>query len=177
MITIISSTNRKNSNTQKIAQEVMLHLSEMTNEPVQILDLSEIDYSKLNKPSYQTNSEYGNSIRGDYFQRVHKILFIIPEYNGSYPGILKYFIDLISTSSLRQTFYGKKAGIIGIAQGMAGNVRGTTHFSAVLMHLGVQVIPKQLHISQVESQIDRENKLIEPSKKYLIKQLHAFIQF
>ncbi|MBK6784946.1 MAG: NAD(P)H-dependent oxidoreductase [Saprospiraceae bacterium] len=35
-------------------------------------------------------------------------IIIAPEYNGSFPGILKLFLDVLSVKQAKETFHGKK---------------------------------------------------------------------
>lgn len=170
MITIIAATNRAESNTLKVAKEVSVLLRNTTNKEVKLLDLAEVDFNKLNTPSYQSTSTYANNIKEEYLIPAQQLIFIIPEYNGSFSGILKYFIDLISTQDYKKTFAKKTAALIGVAQGQAGNLRGLTHFASVLMHMGVKVIPQSLPISNINSLLDKEGKFIDKKRiqKYLI---------
>ncbi len=165
MITVISATNRTESNTLKIAKEVAKMLKNITDKEIKLLDLAKINFDKLNTPSYQSTSTYANNIRKEYLIPAQKIIFIIPEYNGSFSGILKYFIDLISTVDYKKTFSNKTAVLIGVAQGRAGNLRGLTQFAAILMHMDVTVIPKSLPLSLIDKKYDEEGKLIPSAKK------------
>ncbi len=167
MITIIAATNRAESMTLKVANEVFFLLKKMTDEGVKLLNLAEIDFYKLNRPSYRATSMYANNIREEYLIPAQRLIFIVPEYNGSFSGILKYFIDLVSTVDLKKSFTGKRAFLIGLAQGQAGNLRGLTHLAAILMHMGVNVVPKSLPISIIDNQFDEEGKLIVITKKRL----------
>ena len=98
-------------------------------------------------------------------------MFIIPEYNGSFPGILKYFIDTISTTGFNETFHNKKALLIGVSQGRAGNLRGLTHFASILMHMNVTVIPQSLPLSTIDNKWDEKGTLIDSTKKRIQKHL------
>lgn len=176
MITIIASTNRPNSMTLKVAKSTQLLLEKMTDEKVMLLDLVEVDFEKLNTPSYNSTSAYANEIRSKYFIPTQKILFVTPEYNGSFAGILKYFIDLISTADFGRTFPQKKAAVIGLAQGKAGNLRGLTHLSSILMHMGMWVMPKSLPISIINNQFESENKFNANTQKSVEDLLSDFIK-
>jgi chromate reductase len=131
--------------------------------------LAKVDFDKLNTLSYQSNSPYAKSVREEYLIPAQKLIFIVPEYNGSFPGILKYFIDLISTTDFKKTFSNKTAILIGVAQGQTGNLRGLTQLAAILMHMGVNVVPKSLPISNINNQFDEEGKLIASTKKRIHK--------
>ncbi len=58
-----------------------------------------------------------------------KFIFIIPEYNGTFPGVLKAMID---NSDIKKAWYHKKALLTGVSTGRAGNLRGMDHLSASL---------------------------------------------
>ena len=171
MITIISSTNRLESKSLKVAKEAFLLLKELTDKQVRLLDLSEINFENLNTTSYQSNSKYANNIRDEFLIPAQQFVFIIPEYNGSFPGILKYFIDTISTTGFSETFHNKKALLIGVSQGRAGNLRGLTHFASILMHMNVTVIPQSLPLSTIDNKWDEKGTLIDSTKKRIQKHL------
>jgi len=82
MITIISSTNRLESKTHKVAKETLLLLTLKTKKKVRLLDLTEISFENLNAPSYKSNSKYAHYIRDEFFIPAQQFIFIIPEYNG-----------------------------------------------------------------------------------------------
>jgi chromate reductase len=176
MITIIASTNRPNSMTLKAAKAIEILLQKMTDEKVMLLDLVEVDFEKLNAPAYESTSTYANEIRSKYFIPTQKFLFITPEYNGSFAGILKYFMDIISTADFQKTFPQKKAAVIGVAQGRAGNLRGLTHLTSILMHMGMWVMPKNLPISIINNQFESEKKFNAPTQKSVKDLLSDFIK-
>ena len=171
MITIISSTNRLGSMTLKVAKETSLLLNELPDKKVKLLDLAEINFENLNTPSYQSNSNYANTVRNEFLMPAQQFVFIIPEYNGSFPGILKYFIDVISTADLNNTFHNKTALLIGVSQGRAGNLRGLTHFASILMHMNVKVIPQSLSLSTIGNKVNEKGTLNDATKTRIIKQL------
>jgi chromate reductase len=171
MITIISSTNRLESKSLKVAKEAFLLMKGLTDKQVRLLDLSEINFENLSTLCYQSNSKYADNIRDEFLIPAQQFVFIIPEYNGSFPGILKYFIDTISTTGFNETFHNKKALLIGVSQGRAGNLRGLTHFASILMHMNVTVIPQSLPLSTIDNKWDEKGTLIEPTKKRIQKHL------
>jgi chromate reductase len=171
MITIISSTNRLESMTLKVAKEAFSILNEITDKKVRLLDLTEINFENLNAISYQSNSKYANNIRDEFLIPAQQFVFIIPEYNGSFPGILKYFIDLISTSNFNKTFHNKTALLIGVSKGRSGNLRGLTHFASILMHMNVNVIPKSLSLSMIDNKLDEKGTWVESTKERIKNQL------
>lgn len=104
-----------------------------------------------------------------------KMIFIVPEYNGSYPGALKTVIDMLD---YRRVWAGKKALLTGIATGRAGNLRGLDHLNGSLQYLQVFVHPQKLPISMVDKLMDEQGRLIDlPTQQAISAQLDQFISF
>jgi NAD(P)H-dependent FMN reductase len=108
----------------------------------------------------------------------HKFLFVIPEYNGSFPGILKLFVDAASIRSKMSIFKGKKAALVGVATGRAGNIRGLEHFTSVMMFMGVSVLPNLLPISAINKLLNASQNITdEGTLKSIEKQVDEFLKF
>lgn len=104
-----------------------------------------------------------------------KFIFILPEYNGSFPGAIKALIDL---THIPECFYGKKALLTGLADGRAGNLRGMEHFTGILNHMKVVVHPDRLPISSYKKLIDENGELVDESTRRVIQQqVEDFIAF
>jgi len=54
---------------------------------------------------------------------------VLPEYNGSYPGVLKYFIDMLK---FPESFENKPAAFVGVANGQWGALRAVEQQSKKL---------------------------------------------
>jgi NAD(P)H-dependent FMN reductase len=108
-----------------------------------------------------------------------KFIIIAPEYNGSYPGILKLFIDACSVRAYKESFHGgKKASLMGISSGRAGNLRGMEHFTGVLNYLHISVMPPHQPISNIEKLLD-ESGIVQDADtlKAMENHIRKFIQF
>jgi len=104
-----------------------------------------------------------------------KFLFIIPEYNGSFPGILKLFID---TCKFPESFSWKKTALLGVSTGKYGNIRGVEHFTGVCHYLNMYVLPLRLHIPYIHKEFDENGDLFkEDTLKFTNQQLEQFIKF
>src|SRR4051812_21954230 len=105
---IISGTNRKDSNTYKIALQYQRALAERNIDSA-LLSLEKLDLSAR-------NAEY-EKMENEYLIPYQKFIFISPEYNGSIPGVLKTLLDL---SDYKKVWWGKKALLVGISTGRSG---------------------------------------------------------
>lgn len=164
--TIISATNRKDSNTLKIA-EAYRDLLEAKGIQADLLTLEGLNVLERG-PDLE-------EVERKYLIPAGKFIFVIPEYNGSFPGILKALMD---NSDIRRDWWGKKALLTGVSTGRAGNLRGMEHLTGVLHYLKVVVHHNKLPISVVDTLLSPEGKLIDPATmKAIGEQLDEFIDF
>lgn len=173
MTTIVAGTNRPNSNTLKVAKYYQLKLAER-GLATEILDLKDLP------PNFIANDLYGQQSEAflQLQQRITataKFLFIIPEYNGSYPGVLKTFID---ACAFPQSFYDKKTCLVGISSGKYGNIRGVEHFSGVCAYLHLHVMPLRLHIADIRNELDENGHFFrEDTLKFTTNQIDKFLAY
>jgi len=178
MITIISATNRPNSRTELIATNVFELIGKFTDEEVNLIKLSDIDPAFVHPKMYNPDFQHPDLAKLQDAQLIpaDKWIVISPEYNGSYSGMGKLFIDAISIRHKNETFGGKKLGLIGVASGRAGNLRGLDHLTTSLNYMGMLVFPERLPLSQIMNYIDDgklTKEIIEPIDNFL----DGFVKF
>lgn len=170
---IISGTNRKRSNSLRVAQFYQQELLRK-GEEFEILSLEDLPDNLSATDLYGQRSELFTPIQ-EKVSAARKFVFIIPEYNGSYPGILKLFIDACTFPS---SFYHKKAALVGLSTGKYGNIRGIDHFTGVCNYLRMHVLPLKIHIPLVQNEIDEEGKLADPlTLKFVEEQLDEIVKY
>lgn len=157
MITIISATNRPNSNTLKVTQ-LYAQLMEKQQLKCKVLSLETVPHDLAFNELFGKRSINFQQLLDEYIIPVQKIVIISPEYNGSFPGILKTFIDAINPDLNR----GKKIGLVGVSSGKAGNLRGMDHLTGILNYLGMQVHPNKQPISSILTLLDDKGTIIDP---------------
>ena len=178
MYLVISATNRANSNTLKVANQVVELLQNHTSESVVLYSLESFEKSLLQSGTgLMQFPESLTSFHDEVFLPTKKLLYVIPEYNGGFSGILKLFVDILSTRKYKENFVGKKAGLIGVATGRAGNLRGMEHFTGVLNYLNTTVFPNRLPISTVDKVLGHEAGFDPDSKKVLDTYLKDFVSW
>lgn len=144
MVTIISGTNRAENNSIKVARAYEQILLEK-NMPVQILDLAKEDFF--------TRNENFVALEEKYLLGASHFIIVLPEYNGSFPGVLKLLID---NSKVSAVWWGKKALLAGVSSGRAGNLRGMEHLTGVLLHLRMHVHYDRLPLSGIDDLINAD---------------------
>jgi NAD(P)H-dependent FMN reductase len=166
MYTIVSGTNRHGSNTLKVAKEYQRFLKEKG------IEANILSLEGLNLMSRDKDFE---KIENEIIIPTDKFLFMVPEYNGSYPGILKMLFDNGKSHSI---WWHKKALLTGVSTGRAGNVRGMEHFAGVLNYLKVTIYPNLLPVSVVDKLMDADGRFTDPNTIAVInKQLDQFINW
>lgn len=166
MYTIISATNRPGSHTEKVAKYYQKVFTEKG------MDANLLSLKKLNV--LEMNSEF-SKIENEFLIPAQKIIFIMPEYNGSYPGILKTLIDI---SDVKKAWWNKKALLVGISTGRAGNLRGMDHITGVLNHMKMLVHPNKLPISVIDKIMEEDGTINNKSTLQAIhQQIDEFINF
>lgn len=173
MTTIISCTNREGSNTLKLAEYYHKELAAKGFES-EILSLKNLPDNFIVSDLYGKRSEAFQSIQ-DKISATTKFIFVVPEYNGSFPGILKLFID---ACTFPDSFYGKKAALVGLATGKYGNVRGIEHFTGICHYINLHVLPLRIHIPAIGKEFDENGNLYkEDTVKFVTQQIEQFITF
>ena len=172
MITIICSTNRNNSVSSVIAKIYQENLKKLGVE-TEIIDLKDLPEDFIASALYENTgkNEDFNPLR-ETMMKSEKFVFIIPEYNGSFPGVLKTFIDGLK---FPDTFRGKKCALVGVSTGMQGGVLAMSHLTDIMNYCGTCVMalkPKlpNIHNYLVEGRITNEkyNDLLILQAKSLI---------
>lgn len=97
-----------------------------------------------------------------------KLIFFLPEYNGSFPGKLKDFID----SQKMEIWRDKKALLIGYSGGQFGNARGMSHLTDILNYLKVNVYCDKLSIPYIKETLEDTKKstiILDKLSQYLVR--------
>ena len=96
---------------------------------------------------------------------------VVPEYNGSFSGVLKAFIDTWEPKRV----IGKKSALVGLAAGRAGNLRGMDHMTNILHYLQFDVLHFKIPISKIYDYIS-DGKLTDLETVDLIKKQMSLFQ-
>jgi NAD(P)H-dependent FMN reductase len=166
MITIISGTNRPDSNTEKVARHYQKLLA------TKGIDARFVSMQHLNVLERNADIE---QLEKKVLIPSSKFIFVSPEYNGSIPGVLKSLIDV---SDIKNVWWGKKALLTGVSTGRAGNLRGMEHLTSILHYVKVVVHPNKLPISVVDKLMDPAGNIHDqPTLEAINIQVQEFLDF
>jgi len=139
-----------------------------------LLSLMQLPPNLLETDLFGKRSEEFKPIQ-DIITQTDKFLFVIPEYNGSFPGVLKVFIDACDFPT---SFYEKKAALVGVSSGKYGNIRDIDHFTGVCHYINLHVMPLKLHIANIKTELDENGNFFkEDTLRFTDEQIEKFIAF
>ena len=139
---------------------------------MQFLDFRNLPKTLFFEESFGTKSESYQALINEFVTANHKFIFVVPEYNGSFPGILKTFLDSIHP----RDWANKKACLVGVSDGRAGNLRGMEHLVGVLQYLKMHVYHNKLPISLINKVMNEAGNFVnEEQMKVCIAQVEGFI--
>ncbi len=172
-ILIISSTNRPDAVSRTVANIYQSVLAEL-DQKSHIIDLQELPADFIGSALYANSgkNEDFNPIRQKMLE-AKKYVFIIPEYNGSFPGVLKTFVDGLA---FPDTFPNKKAALVGIAAGTQGANLAMSHFTDILNYCGTHVLATKPRFTKISEHLEEE-QLSKDYQNLLEMQAKAFVNF
>lgn len=139
MFTVISGTNRPGAKTRAVAGAASAKLDEL-GVPHTLLDLAELPQEIFLASSYGEKPAGFAPFQEAIFE-TEGIILVVPEYNGSFPGVLKYFIDMLK---FPESLKDKPAAMIGLAAGHFGAVRSVEQMGQILQHRSVHLYGKRI---------------------------------
>jgi chromate reductase len=169
---IISATDRKNSKTlefSNLVRQQVLNLGLQAD----ILDLhTEWPEVILGADQYHQKHLKSNALaESKILPRTH-IYVVSPEYNGSFPGIFKYCIDIWNP----QIWNYKHIALAGISEGRAGNLRGMDHLTDLFHHLKAHVYFHKLPVSGISHVLHPEHPQHQNLLDLVNQQLLGFLK-
>ena len=174
MIEIISGTNRPGSISAQIAQlyQEMLLKKEVKS---QILDLIDLPHDFTVSALYDSagGNEAFNKL-ANRLRHAEKMVYIVPEYNNSFPGVLKAFIDGMDYPS---PFKGKKCALVGVSSGVQGGGMAMSHLTDIFNYLGMHVLAIKPRLALIEQNIAEGQITNTLYQQLLEEQVEALIKF
>lgn len=174
MIYIISGTNRKDAKSPHIARVYAEELAKL-GEDSEIIDLRELPADFVFSALYENSgkNQAFNAMRNKVTGGV-KFVFIVPEYNGSFPGVLKAFID---GQEYPGGFSGKKSALVGISSGDQGGVHALSHLTDIFNYCGMNVLAKKVRLAHIDANFQNNELTSEAYRKRIAIQAREFIEF
>ncbi len=174
MITVICATHRPQNQTLRVVERYVDLLRELKQE-VKVLQMAELPQDFMYEDSFGNRTDTFESIIHEKIVPAQGFVIVAPEYNGSFPGIFKAFLDAVKPHVWR----GKAIALVGVATGRAGNLRGMDHLTDVMHHLRAEVYSRKVPISKLYDLIEPEDTGFNHPETIAIlrKQAEGFVKF
>jgi len=173
MIVIISGTNRPGSNTRKVTTRVEAGYQAL-GVKTQVLDLAEMPPEVFMPTSYAEKSA-GFKKFTDAILGADGLVIVTPEYNGSVPGVLKYFIDMLP---FPESFELRPVCFVGLAAGIWGALRPVEQLQAIFGYRNALIFPERVFMPGIGKLLDEAgNFTSEDIPMRLDKQATGFVDF
>lgn len=170
---IISSTDRPNSKSLQVSNYVKgLYEKEGVNP--EVVSLEDFPLRDVVGGKYGADIPSVNTFR-DPILNADALLFVIPEYNGGFPGVLKMFIDYLPFPG---AFEKLPMAFIGVASGAFGALRPIEQFQMVSNYRNAIQFPERVFITRAHNEFDPVSGLKNELQQELLEsQTKNFIAF
>jgi len=167
-IAIIIGSLRKESFNRKIAN-TLIKISP-TSLTLEILEISKLSFynQDLDETPPTEWTEFRNRLK-----IFDGIIFITPEYNRSFPAVIKNAIDIGSRPYGQSMWNGKPGAVISVSAGALGGFGANHHLRQSLTFLNIQTMQQpEAYIGNAANLFDNSGNLINESTQ---KFLHIFL--
>ena len=173
MLTLIVGTNRPGSNTRKVAANVE-GIYAALGVPLRVLDLATLP-SEIFSPSSYGQKPASFAPFADGVLQAEGLVVVTPEYNGSVPGVLKYFIDMLK---FPESFEKRPVCFVGLSAGMWGALRPVEQLQMIFGYRNAFLYPERVFLSSVDDLLDDAGHLTDAGiLKRLKSQAEGFVDF
>jgi NAD(P)H-dependent FMN reductase len=173
MITLIVGTNRPGSNTRKVAAHIENFYAELK-VPLHVLDLAKLP-PEIFSPTCYAEKPKSFQPFADAVLQSDGLHVVTPEYNGSIPGVLKYFIDMLK---FPESFEHRPACFTGLGAGMWGALRPVEQLQAIFGYRNAHIYPVRVFLPQINSLLDASGKIKDAELRDRLKsQIEGFAKF
>ncbi len=171
-IVLISGTNRTGNRTIGITR----HLEKIYRSlgaDAQTLDLTNLPPEVFSPDAYSekptTLLPWTNAVLGS-----NGLVIVAPEYNGSFPGALKYFIDLLP---FPESFEGRPVCFVGLAAGSWGALRAIEHLQGIFGYRNAHIYPNRVFLPKVHAELETDGSPQKEMNGRLKLQAEGFLDF
>ncbi len=165
LISIILGTGRQGAYSEKVAEFVF---EEVKNYDFDVEFIKVKDY--LDKPWTGGMNEEKRNKASEILKKSNGFIIVTPEYNHSFPGELKLFLD-----EFYEEFNHKPVGICGVSSGKLGGARVVEQLKLVLIEFMAIPLRNAVYFSNVKN-FDQEKESYKQFLENLFKELKFYCE-
>lgn len=173
MILTVSGTNRPGSNTRILASSVVSRLQKLGATDARLMDLANLRADIFSPTAYAEKPSWFIEEFQQPVLEASGIVVVTPEYNGSFPGVLKYFIDMLK---FPESLVGIPVALIGISAGQFGALRSVEQLEMIMHYRKVHLYGERLFVPAVHQVLTPDGGVGELEPR-LEAMLSGFISF
>ncbi len=147
---ILSGSVRKGRQTHKVSVELNKRLMAAGYSNTNLLDIAAYNFpvaeervGKLDSPPTAIDEVQA------FLNDADAMIFVSPEYHGSYSGALKNFLDYFS-----KEFFRKPIAVASVSTGRFGGINASTEMQHLVLSLGAYAMPQKLIVPAIHNSID-----------------------
>ena len=150
-IPVILGTTRKGRMSVHAAKFVFSQLQKRQNVTTEFIDIAELSIPVDDAGETAKDPRFAGAM-----ERADAIVIVSPEYNHSFPGLLKHVLD----TCLKEYIH-KAAGIVGVSAGVFGGARAIENFLPALRELRLVSIFWDVNFGQIQKTFDANGQLVD----------------
>lgn len=176
LFAVAGSTRRDSLN-----RKLLLEAAEAARQSGAEVDL--VDLNDYPLPFYdgdlEQRSGHAAAVRElrERMKRADVLMIASPEYNSSYPAVLKNAIDWVSRACgedpMGVAFQGRTFGIMAASPSQYGGLRGLTALRTLLENMGSKVVAGQVALASAHQKFDEQGRLVDEGDRAAVKALVA----
>jgi NAD(P)H-dependent FMN reductase len=143
---VVLGTSRQGRLSEPAARFVFEEVSRRPDIETELIDIRNIRFSIDDAGEAIKDAKFSATVA-----RADGLILVVPEYNHSFPGLLKHVLD----TNLKEYIH-KAVGVCGVSAGPFGGARMIQNLLPVLRELGLVAISEDVHF-------DVAGKLFEPT--------------
>jgi NAD(P)H-dependent FMN reductase len=172
-IVIISGSTRMGRHSHKASIELQKRFAKR-GLSVEVIDLAEYKFPILEETADKHSNPPDKLKEFAYkLDKAEAMIFVSPEYHGSYSGALKNALDYVW-----KEFAKKPIGVVTATSGKFGGINASTQMQLLILSLGAFPMPYKLLVPFVDEIFEEDGTLTDESiAKSFEKFLNEFIWF
>ena len=173
-IAIVSSSTRNGRVSHRIALALEKQIVRVGHE-AKVIDLLEVELPRFSERyAFLPEKPKKWEETMDTLLESDGIIFLTPEYNGSFSSGLKNFIDVFA----KEGFQGKPVGVATGSTGAMGGMRAAAQLQQVILSLLAYPQPQMLTVGEMQNRFDEEGEISdEEFRPRFIGYVNQFVEF
>ena len=157
---VILGTSRQGRASEHAARFVFQEVSQRPDMTTELIDIREIRLPIDDAGEAIKDAKFSATV-----ERADGLILVVPEYNHSFPGLLKHVLD----TNLKEYIH-KAVGVCGVSAGPFGGARMIENLLPVLRELGLVTIFSDVYFGNARTLFDpATGRITDPSYRGRVK--------